>query len=250
MPLAAHPDSGWLIRTLRIFPVVAVAALAGGAMGGFIVFAVNDALTPPPRPDLSTEGPSAAAPVPPKPIAIVGGATPDASAKASAPQLSTPEEPVLPAAQPYPARWPHASWSSMLLRAHKIAPPAQEPAATPGTGEGEAQKNAVIDRKDSGNAATPAEAARTAELRRAHAARKRQRELSAAAAAREPGDRAYSGVYDYYGATTGRDAASTRYEARRRAAVRGQRPGETDWRGSQQYWGGWNGGGFYRNGAQ
>lgn len=256
MPLAAYPDLGWFIRAVRIFPVVAIAACAGGAIGAFTVFTINGALTPPQRPDLRADGPSAAPPVPPKPI--VGGATGDLSAKMPALQPPAPQAPVPPAAQPRPVRWPHALWANMALRAHKIAPPAQEPAATPALGEGEAQKNAEMDRKDSGDAAAPAEAARAAALRRAHAARKRERELSAAAAARQAGDRAYSGVYDYYGATTQSDAAGAPYGARRHAAVRGRRPGETGWRAPadaaraapQQYWGGWNGGGFYRGSTQ
>jgi len=245
MPLAAYPDSGWFIRTLRIFPVVAIAACAGGVIGGYIVFAIDGALTPPPADDHAT-----AAAIPAKSIAIVRGATPDPSAKTSAPQPSAPQPPALqalaPTAQPRPTRWPHASWSDMVLRAHKIAPSAPAPAATPELGQGEAQKNAAADGKDkdSGSGTALAEAARAATLRRAHAARKRERELSAAAVARQAGDRAYGGFYDYYGATTEGDTASARYNARRRAIIRGQPAGQT-WSAPS-----WNDGGFYRNGPQ
>jgi hypothetical protein len=249
MPLAAYPDSGWFIRTLRIFPVVAIAACAGGAIGGYIVFAIDGALAPPPSADDHATG----AAIPAKPFAIVRRATPDPSFKTSAPQLSAPQPPALqasapPTAQPRPVPWPHASWSDKVLRAQKIAPSAPAPAAMPELGQGEAQKNAATDGKDNDldSAAAPAEAAHAAALRRAHAARKRERELSAAAAAaaREAGDRAYGGLYDYYGATTQGDAAGARYNTRRRAIVRSRPAGQT-WSAPS-----WNGGGFYRNGRQ
>jgi len=255
--LAAYSDHGWFIRTLRLFPVVAIAACAGGAIGGFIVFAINGALTPLPPTDLRADGPSVAAPIPAKPVAITDEATLDSSAKISAPELSAPQASGPSTAQPAPTRWPHAPWFNMSLRARKIAPPVQEPAQIPELGQGDAPKNAAMDRKDSDNASAPAEAARAAALRRAHAARKRERELSAAAAARQIGDRGYSGVYDYYGATTERDAGSPQYGASGRPAVRGRQPGQTDRglpagdarSGWQPNWGGWNGGGYFR-GAQ
>ena len=36
MPPAAYPDFRWFFRTLRVLPVVAVAALAGGIIGGWL----------------------------------------------------------------------------------------------------------------------------------------------------------------------------------------------------------------------
>ena len=44
-----YPDFRWFFRTLKVVPVVAVAALAGGLIGGFSVFAVNLAVTAPPN---------------------------------------------------------------------------------------------------------------------------------------------------------------------------------------------------------
>ena len=44
MPLADYPDLSWLIRAVRILPVVAVAASVGGVIGGFTVFAIDSAL--------------------------------------------------------------------------------------------------------------------------------------------------------------------------------------------------------------
>ena len=43
MPLADYPDLSWLIRAVRVLPVVAVAALVGGIIGGFTVFAIDSA---------------------------------------------------------------------------------------------------------------------------------------------------------------------------------------------------------------
>jgi hypothetical protein len=49
MPPAPFPDFRWFFRTVRVLPVVAVAALAGGIIGGFSVFAIDLALTAPPN---------------------------------------------------------------------------------------------------------------------------------------------------------------------------------------------------------
>lgn len=49
MAPAPYPNFGWFLRTLRAFPVVAVAALAGGIIGGFSVFAIDLAVTAPPN---------------------------------------------------------------------------------------------------------------------------------------------------------------------------------------------------------
>jgi hypothetical protein len=49
MPPAPFPDFRWFFRIVRVLPVVAVAALAGGIIGGFSVFAIDLALTAPPN---------------------------------------------------------------------------------------------------------------------------------------------------------------------------------------------------------
>lgn len=49
MAPAPYPDFRWFFRTVRVLPVVAIAALAGGAIGGFSIFAINLALTAPPN---------------------------------------------------------------------------------------------------------------------------------------------------------------------------------------------------------
>lgn len=44
-----YPDFRWFLRTLRVLPVVAIAALAGGIIGGFSIFAIDLAVTAPPN---------------------------------------------------------------------------------------------------------------------------------------------------------------------------------------------------------
>jgi hypothetical protein len=85
MPLADYPDLSWLIRAVRVLPVVAVAASVGGVIGGFTVFAIDSALTWQARPDLRADNQAAEQQQAPKSIRIVGGAIPDPSAGMSAP---------------------------------------------------------------------------------------------------------------------------------------------------------------------
>jgi hypothetical protein len=86
MPLAAYPDLSWLIRAVRVLPVVAVAATVGGIIGGFTVFAIDSALTWQPRADLRADDQAAAEQQQAaKPVRIVGGAIPDPSAGMSGP---------------------------------------------------------------------------------------------------------------------------------------------------------------------
>ena len=46
---AGYPDFSWFVRAVKILPIVAAAALAGGVIGGFSVIAVDKALTWSPR---------------------------------------------------------------------------------------------------------------------------------------------------------------------------------------------------------
>jgi hypothetical protein len=85
MPLADYPDLSWLIRAVRVLPVVAVAASVGGIIGGFTVFAIDSALTWQARPDLRAGNQAAEQQQAPKSIRIVGSAIPDPSAGMSAP---------------------------------------------------------------------------------------------------------------------------------------------------------------------
>ena len=282
MPLAAYPDLGLFVRAARILPVVAIAAFAGGVVGGFVVFAINGALAPP-RPDLGTNNHAAAvgaaAPaMPAKPVTIVGAPTPNppvpqpppaaaappqnpiqapsaATSVATTPLATTPvattaqtasqtAPQIAPQDEPRPTRWPNA-----LMRGRKVITPLP-PSVTPATGEGEEEKSAQTDHKNSG--AASADNNHAAPRRHARIAKKRDKDFSSATGARQAGDRAYNRVYDYEG--TGNNDADAQGVVsppygmqRRRLIVRGQgpqwmRPAEaaTPWSG--QFWGG----GYYR----
>ena len=264
MPLAAYPDLGLFVRAARILPV-AIAALAGGVAGGFIVFAINGALAPAPRPDLSTNGDSTAAVAPGKPVATVGATTPNpattqpppAAAPAAPTQTQPPPQtqiqtpPAVPAVaataqtppqdEPRPTRWPNA-----LMRGRKVITPLPPPAVAPAPGEADEEKSAQTDHKSSGGAAASADDDRAAARRHARASRKHEREFSSNTSARQAGDRAYNRFYDYYDAP----GSDERYGGRRRAIVRGQRPRWTQPAEAAQPWSGqfWGGGGYYRDG--
>jgi outer membrane biosynthesis protein TonB len=258
MPLAAYPDLGLFLRAARILPV-AIAALAGGVVGGIVVFAINGALAPPPRPDLSTNGHATAAVAPGKPVATVGATTPNpataqppAAAAPPAPtqiqpppqtQIQTPPAvpavPVVTTAQttpqdePRPTRWPNA-----LMRGRKVITPLPPPVIAPAPGDADEEKSAQTDHKSSGGAAASADDDRAAARRHAHASRKHEREFSSNTGARQAGDHAYNRFYDYYDG------------GRRRATIRGQRPQWTQPAEAAQPWSGqfWGGGGYYRDG--
>jgi hypothetical protein len=103
MPLAAYRDVSFLVRAVRVLPVVAVAASIGGIIGGFTVYAVDSALTWQPsssRLDARAENQPAsqagsAEQQKMRPARIVGGAIPDPSAGMSAPPpvLQPPQSP-------------------------------------------------------------------------------------------------------------------------------------------------------------
>jgi len=92
MPRAGYTDVNWFVRAVRVGPVIAGAALVGGMIGGFAIYAIDSALTwepvSQPRPDARAEGQASAVVAQPqttKPVRIVGGAIPDPSAGMSAP---------------------------------------------------------------------------------------------------------------------------------------------------------------------
>ena len=89
-----YSDVNWFLRAARVAPVIAGAALLGGMIGGFAMFAIDSALTSEPswepvsRPRLDVRADSAASALvaqTTKPVRIVGGAIPDPSAGMSAP---------------------------------------------------------------------------------------------------------------------------------------------------------------------
>jgi hypothetical protein len=169
---SGRSDVSWFLRAARVVPVIAGAALLGGMIGGFAMFAIDSALTWEPASQSSQSRAEARAdnqasavnPQPTKPVRIVGGAIPDPSAGMSAPppapqqqhsaatpsqissQLLTPK-PLGPASQlqPQTASTAPASastatrWPDALSRAHQNAanaantPNAQQQTAPPPT---------------------------------------------------------------------------------------------------------------------
>jgi hypothetical protein len=122
-------DVGWFLRAARALPVIAGAALLGGMIGGFAVFAVDSALNWEPAPELRPDAraDSDASPVvaqTTKPVRIVGGAIPDPSAGMSAP----PPAPQPPAPQQRSAAAPAqspAQISPQLLMGKPLGPASQ-----------------------------------------------------------------------------------------------------------------------------
>jgi hypothetical protein len=139
MPPAPYPDFRWLFRSLRALPVVAIAALVGGIIGGFSVFALDLALTAPPNHDVGAEvgkitdekagnsaaaAPAAGTSAPPVPQEAAAKDTPPSSIAAPqpAPQAqvqSAPAIAVTPPLSPQQTTWPDA-----LSRDHKSTPAA------------------------------------------------------------------------------------------------------------------------------
>lgn len=140
MPLrgsaAYYSDVNWFVRAVRAVPVIAGAALLGGLIGGFAVFAVDSALNWEPQGRTETRTDNQAIAQTPaqasaqtngqqnaleqhatKPVRIVGGAIPDPSAGMSAPP---------PAAQPERKPTPaQPQISSQLLTPKPLGPAAQ-----------------------------------------------------------------------------------------------------------------------------
>ena len=96
---SGRSDLSWFLRAARVVPVIAGAALLGGMIGGFAIFAIDSALTWDPNPQshsdaraenqASAVNPQTASQTPQtqttKPARIVGGAIPDPSAGMSGP---------------------------------------------------------------------------------------------------------------------------------------------------------------------
>lgn len=134
MPRGGYADVNWFVRAARVVPVIAGAALIGGMIGGFAMFAIDSALTwepvSQPRPDARAEGQvSAVVAQPTKPVRIVGGAIPDPSAGMSAP---------VPAPQQRNTTSP-AQISPQLLTPKPLGPASQLQAQTATMGSGAPQ---------------------------------------------------------------------------------------------------------------
>ncbi|MBO0719067.1 MAG: hypothetical protein J2P55_17300, partial [Rhizobiales bacterium] len=135
-----YSDVNWFLRAA---PVIAGAALLGGMIGGFAMFAIDSALTwdpvSQPRPEArDNNAASVSDGQATKPARIVGGAILDPSAGMSAPP---------PAPQPRsaaaPAQSPAPQLSSQLLTSKPLGPASQlQPqTATAGSTSGAPQQN-------------------------------------------------------------------------------------------------------------
>jgi hypothetical protein len=79
-------DLRWLLRVARVVPVIAGAALVGGVIGGFAMFAIDSALTWEPSPQARSNARAVSETQQQnKPVRIVGGAILDPSAGMSGP---------------------------------------------------------------------------------------------------------------------------------------------------------------------
>jgi hypothetical protein len=160
-----YSDVNWFVRAARVAPVIAGAALVGGMIGGFAMFAIDSALTwepstresaSPPRSDARAEGPAGAVVAQTqtmKPARIVGGAIPDPSAGMSAPP---------PAPQQHSAAAPAqspAQISSQLLAPKPLGPASQLQSQTAGPTSGTPQQN---QNQTANQAPVPAQAATAA----------------------------------------------------------------------------------------
>ena len=134
MPPAPHPDFRWLFRSLRALPVVAIAALAGGIIGGFSVFALDLALTAPPSNDRGAEvgkinaekasenaavAPAAGTSAPPVPKEVAA-TPPSIAAPQPAPQSQTQSAPAIAVTPPLSQQ--QTTWPDALSHEHKSGP--------------------------------------------------------------------------------------------------------------------------------
>jgi len=130
---ALYPDFSWFTRTIRILPVVAGAALLGGAIGGVSVYAIDSALTAPPRQDLRAEANTnnqTVAASAPSPIRTIDAPALNPSPAATPVQAqkapSAPPQTQVQAAPTQPRAWPDA-----LSRTPQQTPTTSEAATSP-----------------------------------------------------------------------------------------------------------------------
>jgi hypothetical protein len=158
MAPAPYPDFRWLFRSLRTLPIIAIAALVGGIIGGFSVFAIDLAVTAPPSHDAGSAAgkitaekaanPAATAPAagtsaPPVPEHAAAQIKPAGGTAASEPDLKQPGQPAQaqdapqPRAQTAPSiavtpplTAQQATWPDALSRRHNPPATAAAPSAT------------------------------------------------------------------------------------------------------------------------
>ncbi len=87
---APYPDFSWFRRAVRVLPVIAAAALIGGAIGGFGVLAIDLTFTAPTNRNIGAEVSGADAAKATVAAPIAAAAPPPASAPTTTPSPSTP----------------------------------------------------------------------------------------------------------------------------------------------------------------
>ncbi len=258
---APYPDFRWFVRTVRVVPVVAVAALAGGLIGGFSVLAVDLAVTAPPSHDAGAQGgkinaekttesaaaaPAAGTSAPPVPAqtaangtAPTGGiAAPQAApstAAQTAPQIS-----VTPPLSPQQTSWPDA-----LSREHKpetdTAASTPPPAATPQPQAAPATQTARDRAGISEQTAKTEDARSPMPVKRRVALKRTAAPAANGNIAEEASSRTGPRIYDYYGRTDAftpdararydrprNDSQDRRMSVRHQPADRDDRSADTD----------------------
>lgn len=262
MPPAPYPDFRWFFRTVRVLPVIAIAALAGGMIGGFSVFAIDLALRSPPNGDVHADigkkgvgkinevkangtvpmrtfdaagfTPAGGTSAPPTPAPANSTAQPQAAGIARPSPAAVPQGAPQIAVTPPPSAQQKV-WPDALSRAHQVVPnrgetptakPEMAPAAPPATVTQAARDHAV--------APAPASSGRDAEKpapAKRRVAIKHRPQAAPSENTAETSSRFSRPVYDHYGrddqraASDDEDSAGTSYEAAPpRYIVRRQHP--------------------------
>jgi hypothetical protein len=273
MPPAPYPDFRWFFRSLRALPIVAIAALAGGIIGGFSVFALDLALSAPPNHDVGAEvgkitrekasesaaaAPAAGTSAPAAPQVAAAKDTPPSSI-AGPPPTPRPPAQAAPAIAVTPPRSPQqTTWPDALSREHQSTPDtatsvpssrvgpepaateAARPTATPQQVPATPQQT-LLTQTARGSAPTSEQPAKTEIARKPIPAKRRlasKRNIEPATGV-EASTRTGRPVYDSY--RRGDDDASSpdaraRYEySSRRYGVRGERAEGDDDRSGDSY---------------
>lgn len=127
MSPSAFPRVHWFVRTVRVLPVVAAAALGGGVIGGFAVLAIDLALTSPSPQAAQTARANETAARTPQPIRTID----PANQEAAVPAMTAPSVVAAPAAGTPAAATPPmtAAASPNLTPATPAAPQSDAPPA-------------------------------------------------------------------------------------------------------------------------
>lgn len=250
---ASRPDFRWFFRTVRVLPVVGIAALVGGMIGGFSVFAIDLALSPSPSHEVRAEAskinepkangrapmrtfdasgftPVAGTSAPPTPAQANSTAQPSPAASTETASQGAPQIAVTP---PLPTQ--QKVWPDALSRQHQVVPSqAQSEAAKPQVAPGNppaAPTQAAADHAIAPQPDSPDHDAQKPVPAKRRVAIKRKAQPARNESAAETSSRDGRPVYDYYDRDDTRTAsdedgnADANYKTMKRGYVRrGQRP--------------------------